>query len=160
MKRNNGVVTIEFALGFGFFWLMVVAWVEISMMSYVSAISDLAISEASRQAKKETSSYISAFYQVLNESNSIWKNLVDEENFSASVRYVNTLEDLVAVANTCAVAEGNQTNTCGTESNSAIAIYSISYNYHTVFAFFLDTESVFSREVIVVQEYERDQFQI
>ncbi len=160
MKRNNGVVTIEFALGFGFFWMMVVAWVEISMMSYISAISDLAISDASRQAKKETDSYISAFYQVLNESDSIWKNLVDEENFSASVRYINTLDDLVAVADVCAVAEGSQTNTCGTESNAAIAIYSISYNYHTVFTLFLDTESIFSREVIVVQEYERDQFQI
>lgn len=160
MKRHNGVVTVEFALGFGLFWMMVVAWMEMSMMSYVSAISDLAISDASRQAKKETSSYISAFYQVLNESDSIWKNLVDEENFSASVRYVNSLDDLVAVANTCAVAEGSQTNTCGTESNSAIAIYSISYDYKSVFTYFLETESVFSREVIVVQEYERDQFQI
>ncbi|SON49505.1 TadE/TadG family type IV pilus assembly protein [Vibrio tapetis] len=160
MKQQSGVVTVEFALGFGLFWMMVVAWMEMSMMSYVSAISDLAISEASREAKKETSSYISAFYQVLNESDSIWKNLVDEENFSASVRYINTFDDLLAVADTCAVAEGSQTNTCGTESNAAIAIYSISYNYQSVFTYFLDTESVFSREVIVVQEYERDQFQI
>lgn len=43
---QRGIASIEFALGFMAFWLMCMAWVEMSYLSYVSAISDLAISEA------------------------------------------------------------------------------------------------------------------
>jgi len=162
MKRSfvRGSVTIEFAMGFMLFWLMVVAWVEISMMSYVSAVSDLAIAEASRAAKKETEAYVTAFYQVLNNSNSIWKDVVNKDGFTASVQYVGSIDDLTNIADVCVPDAGQQTVTCGVESGSSIAIYHISYDFKTIFTFFLDTDSVFSREVIVVQEYERDQFQI
>ncbi|USD64733.1 TadE family protein [Vibrio sp. SCSIO 43136] len=158
-SKHRGVVTVEFALGFMLFWTMLIAWVEVSYMSYVTAISDLAISEASRSAKTETDTYITAFYQVLNDSNSIWKSLVDESNFTATVQFIGSIDDLTNFAGVCAPADGQQTASCGTETNSTIAIYSISYEYTSLFSQFIDS-SVFSREVLVVQEYERDQFQI
>ena len=64
-KKQKGVVTIEFALGFFAFWLMVAAWAELSFMSYISAVNDLAIAEASRSAKKDTQDYIDSFYEQL-----------------------------------------------------------------------------------------------
>ena len=38
-RKQTGVATIEFVLGFMAFWLMCMAWVEMSYLSYISAIS-------------------------------------------------------------------------------------------------------------------------
>lgn len=51
-RRNKGIASIEFALGFVGFWLMCMLWVEMSYMSFVSAVTDITISEAARQSKK------------------------------------------------------------------------------------------------------------
>ncbi len=157
---QKGVVTIEFALGFFAFWLLIAAWVEISYISYVTAIGDLAVSEASRMAKKDTQDYITVFNDVLNDSDTFWSRFVSSDNFTASVRYVRDLNELDAVTEVCAPATGGGTHTCGTETHSAIAIYYVSYNYDSIFGYFGDGSSVFAREIIVVQEYERDQFEI
>ena len=169
MKRINrklkkawqkGVVTIEFALGFFAFWLLIAAWVEMSYISYVSAIGDLAVSKASRMAKKDTENYVAVFNQVLNDSNEFWSNYVSSDNFTASVRFVKDLNELDTVTDVCMPESGLQTATCGTETNSAIAIYYVSYNFDNLFTYFIADSSVFAREIIVVQEYERDKFEI
>ncbi|MFC1234490.1 TadE/TadG family type IV pilus assembly protein [Vibrio sp. F74] len=161
-KRQKGVVAIEFAIGFFAFWLMVAAWVEMSYMSYVSALGDYAISTASREAKKDTETYVSTFKNVLVESDSVWSNFVNPSNFQASVYYVKDLSELfnIPASEICTPADGAQTATCGNEIDSAIAIYKITYQFTSVFTYFFDTSSVFSREVIVVQEYERTLFKI
>jgi len=159
-KTQKGVVTIEFALGFFAFWLMLAAWAELSFMSYVSAVNDLAISEASRSAKKDTQDYIDSFYAQLEDSDSVWSGLVDKSKFRASVRYVSDMDALQLVNATCLPTEGQQTGECGVADNAAIAIYYISYDFNSIFGYFIDEETIFGREVIVVQEYERDQFNI
>ena len=166
MKRQpkkagqKGVISIEFALGFFAFWLLIAAWVEMSYTSYVSAIGDLAVSKASRMAKKDTENYVVVFNQVLNDSNEFWSNFVSSENFTASVRYVEDLDALDAVTEVCMPESGLQTTTCGTETNSAIALYYVSYDFNNLFNYFVGDSSVFTREIIVVQEYERDRFEI
>ncbi|GAK83914.1 Flp pilus assembly membrane protein TadE [Vibrio ponticus] len=159
-KKHKGGVTIEFALGFFAFWLMIAAWAELSFMSYVSAVNDLAISEASRAAKKDTQNYIDSFYAQLEDSNSVWSGLVDKSKFRASVRYVADMDALELIDAVCLPAEGEQTAECGVADDSAIAIYYISYDFNSIFGYFIDEETIFGREVIVVQEYERDQFNI
>ncbi|EGU48903.1 membrane associated secretion system protein [Vibrio ichthyoenteri ATCC 700023] len=159
-KRQQGVVTIEFALGFFAFWLMLAAWAELSFMSYVSAVNDLAIAEASRSAKTDTQDYIDSFYDQLNDSDSVWSGLVDKDKFRASVRYVGDMNELQLVNDICLPAEGAQTAECGVADDAAIAIYYISYDFDSMFSYFIDEATIFGREVIVVQEYERDQFEI
>ncbi|EED27942.1 conserved hypothetical protein [Vibrio sp. 16] len=39
-----------------------------------------------------------------------------------------------------------------------MAIYRVDYDFNSIFTFFMDTSNLVSREVIVVQEYERDAF--
>ena len=158
-SKQGGVVTIEFALGFFAFWLMIAAWAEMSYISYISSIGDLAIAQASRQAKKDTSNYDTVFQNVINEDDQIWSNLVDISQFDMTVEFVDSLTDLETIVTACEPDE--DANSCGApETGSAIAIYRISYDYDSVFGYFLDETTVFSREVIVVQEYQRDQFQI
>lgn len=159
-KKQGGVATIEFALGFFTFWLMVTACMEMSYLSYVSSLGDYAISKASREAKKDTSTYVQTFKEVLAESTSVWSHFVKPTSFRASVQYLQDLNDLynLKVSDTCLPAEGAQTATCGNESNSALAVYYISYDFNSIFTYFFDADTALSREVIVVQEYERDQF--
>lgn len=149
LASQKGVASIEFALGFFAFWLMCMAWAEMSYMSYVSAIGDIAIAEASREAKVAPSTYQVAFdYQVafenaLQKEGAIWSTLVDTDNFSASVVFHNTVGELVAYDKGMSV--------CTESCNSAIAIYQLDYKFTPIFTYFLG-EQVFSREVIVIQE--------
>ncbi len=70
-KRIRGVASIEFALGFMAFWMMCMFWGEVSYMSFVSAVTDITISEAARESKKSEQSYDKVFQNVINNSGSI-----------------------------------------------------------------------------------------
>ncbi|WP_261882016.1 TadE/TadG family type IV pilus assembly protein [Vibrio pelagius] len=158
-RRQNGVVSIEFALGFFAFWLFIAAWVEVCFLSYVSATTDLAIANASREAKKDNSTYLASFKKVLDTSDSVWSNFVDSSKVSSSVHYVKTMAELHSVADVCTPSVGAGA-TCGVEQDSSIAIYHLRYEVGGVFTYFFDNTTLLSREVIVVQEYERDKFEI
>ncbi|PJC86091.1 pilus assembly protein TadE [Vibrio sp. HA2012] len=156
---QKGVVAIEFALGFFVFWLMMATWVEMSYMSYISSVGDYAIAKASREAKKDTENYISTFKSIIESNDSLLSDLVDPESFKVGVRYLDTLSELERITDVCSTDSDGEFS-CGSESetNKAIAIYHIEYDYNSMFSYFLDDTTVFSREVIVVQEYERNQF--
>lgn len=160
MKKNKGVASIEFVLGFMAFWLMCMAWVEMSYMSYVSAIGDLAISEAARESKTQESHYKQAFQNSINNSDSLWAGVVDSSNFRLSIQYLGSINDLVGLVDPCTVPDGDSIHECGSEKNSAIAVYRIDYDFNSIFTYFMDETSIFSREVVVIQEYERDAFEI
>lgn len=163
-KSKKGVVAIEFAAGFFAFWLMCLFLAEVSYVSYVSALGDLMITKATRNTKlvKDEQSFATAFNEALNEQNSIWKTLVTQQGFQRSIRYVDSFSDLENVTTTCEPAEGQSSVECNkpdADEQIAIAIYRVSYNYKPIFSkFFGDDTTVFSREMIVVQEYQRDKF--
>lgn len=159
-KNQKGVVAIEFALGFFGFWLMCMAWVEMSYMSYISAIGDLAIAEASRTSKVQEEKYLQAFENAIHDSDSLWAGVVDTHNFRISIQYLDSIANLVAQKEPCLPGEKQVTAECGSESESALAIYRIDYDFNSIFTYFMDESTVFSREVIVIQEYERSEFEI
>jgi tight adherence protein E len=167
-QKQKGVVAIEFALGFMAFWMMCMAWVEMSYMSYVSAICDVTISQAARAAKKvdlsaaasgSTTTYLSTFSDVINNSESVWAGVIDRTKFTTKVHYLSSVGDLGKVKKLCIIEDENlpedenATEDCGSADGSAIAIYSISYDFDSIFSFFIDN-TTFTREVIVIQEYE------
>lgn len=154
------MVAIEFALGFFGFWLMCMAWVEMSYMSYVSAIGDLAIAEASRTSKVEEEKYLEAFENAIHDSNSLWAGIVDSHNFRISIQYLDSIDNLVSQKDPCLPGDKQTSAECGNETNSALAIYRIDYDFTSIFTYFMDESTVFSREVIVIQEYERSEFEI
>ncbi len=159
-RAQNGVVTIEFALGFFGFWIFIAAWLEVCFLSYVSAVTDLAMANASREAKKGNEAYVTAFKDVLNESGSVWSNFVDANKVKSSVRYVDTMANLHLISDICTPTNTSPGATCGVEENSSIAIYHLSYELDGIFTYIIDNETLLSREIIVVQEYERDKFEI
>ncbi len=154
-KKSKGVAAIEFAIGFLFFWYMIAAWVEMSFMSYVSAIGDIAISRASQVAKKYEGSsvdgFVMAFNDELKKQNSLWKYAVDSNDFFISVTYFDSFSDLLKYDESSEEPVNNPTN-------SSIAIYKMTYSYHPVFNLFLDSDAIMSREMIVIQEYQRPLF--
>lgn len=163
-KNQKGVVALEFIAGFFTFWLMCLFLAEVSYVSYVSALGDLMISKATRNTKlvKDEQTFSQAFNDALNEQNSIWKHLVSEQGFQRSIRYVETFDDLEQVTDSCIPEDGESSVECNKpdeDEQVAIAIYRVSYSYKPIFSsFFGSQESVFSREMIVVQEYQRDRF--
>ncbi|OOE34363.1 hypothetical protein BZG05_07875 [Salinivibrio kushneri] len=158
--RHSGVATIEFVGGFFAFWLMCAAWVEMSFMSYVSALGDLAISRAAQHAKKQkTEDFLPVFKQSLNDDSSLWHALIDVDNYRISVHYVNEYNTLATITEGCeSEDEDDRETVCGEPEEAPIAIYNVSYDYQPTFNLFLDKNTLFSREMIVIQEYQRETF--
>ncbi|MGY3570028.1 TadE/TadG family type IV pilus assembly protein [Vibrio paucivorans] len=159
-RKQKGLATIEFVMGFMAFWLMCMAWVEMSYLSYVSAIGDLSVSEAARQAKKSEQNYQQVFHNTIHDSDSLWTSLVSESNFRLSVQFLKDIEALKAYEEACEGDEDQPVVACGEPFQSAIAIYRVQYDFSPIFTYFLDTSSLLTREVIVIQEYERDEFEL
>jgi tight adherence protein E len=166
LKRNNGTSTIEFAIGFIFFWYMCAAWVEMSLMSYISAVGDVAISHSAQVAKKYSgtgteaevkAAFLTAFKTEL-DNGSLWRYVVDANDFILSVEYIKSYSDLVNITEACLPKDEDISITCGDATDSALAIYRVNYNYTPIFNYFINSEQMFSREVIVIQEYQRDKF--
>ncbi|MFA0412211.1 TadE/TadG family type IV pilus assembly protein [Vibrio renipiscarius] len=173
MKRKPqcGVATIEFVMGFMLFWWLCMAWVEASYMSYISAVSDYAVGEATRVTRLDNSvdgscsgshcasSYSEQFRRALNQNDSLWAQFIDPAKFMFSIQYLKTPTDLEQLSDDyCPIDEGMTESECGTAKDSAIAVYRINYNYTPIFNYFINDNQLFSREVIVIQEYERDKF--
>ncbi|PMH46702.1 pilus assembly protein TadE [Vibrio sp. 10N.286.49.B3] len=167
-SKSKGVATIEFVLGFMGFWLMCMAWVEMSYMSYVSAVGDLAVAEAARESKtagdEDNPQYLAKFREVINSSDALWAGLVDTSNFRLTVQHLADQDALNKFEDFCVIEDDDGEEAteveCDAQPNMAIAIYRIDYDFNFMFTYFIDTTSVFSREVIVIQEYEREAFNL
>lgn len=150
-KKQGGLVSIELALGFVSFWFICILWIEMSYVSYVSAMGDMMISHASSQAKRgEDVDFQVAFEDSLNQSDSLWVSFVDDAtDFESCVYYVPTYTALKALdADTDICEQGD-----GADDTSPIAIYQVHYGYTPMFATFSNsTPDIFSREMIVIQE--------
>lgn len=160
-KPQKGVSTIEFAMGFIFFWYMCAAWVEMSFMSYISATGDLAISRAAQIAKKnegDISEFLTSFTTTLEQNDSLWRYVSDSNSFSVSIQYLATFDALADYDGSCEPEEGETSTECGSAEGAAIALYRFDYSYQPIFNFYLSGESIFSREMIVIQEYQRNAF--
>lgn len=163
-KVQKGTATIEFAMGFIFFWLMCAFWVEIAFLSYVSGLGDMAIAQASLHSKRlaSTTEFLGDFEEMLSKEDSVWASVIDVTQFRFSVRYLTSFTELSAVTEKCAPDEESEDISieCGTATGSSIAIYRVDYMAPHIFSYFFDTESMFTREAIVIQEYQRDEFSI
>lgn len=150
-KEQCGLVSIELALGFFSFWLVCIFWVEMSYMSYVSAMGDMMISHASSQAKRgEDVDFKVAFNDSLKQSDSLWESFIgDGSGFESCVYYVTSYSALKALdADTDICEQGD-----GADDTAPIAIYQVHYGYTPIFTTFMDSApDMFSREMIVIQE--------
>lgn len=149
-NRLKGMVVIEFLGGFFALFLLFAAWVEMSMIGFVSSALDYAISETARDARTTSSDdYNQVFRSSLKNNNSLWAEFLHTDRLILKATYYNSLSDL---------AHGRST-TASNPKGASIGVYRVSYDYQPVFTtFFTQSHLDLSREVIGVQEYERDKF--
>lgn len=151
--RREGVASIEFAMAFFGFFIMVMFVAEIARLSYMSAVIDLAVTEAAKEAKnaKQPSSaaYQSRFKaRLTDDSGRLWKFLTSEDAVSVQVNFAHNINDLLT------------NNYSATSDESPLARYQLKYHYHPMFFPFpgMWAGTLLNREVIFVQEYERSAF--
>ncbi|MBW3694709.1 pilus assembly protein [Vibrio sp. T187] len=173
IKRQSGVASIEFGLSFFAFFLMCITWAEMGYMSYVSSVSDYAISESVRDAKvviqenerlgsqATSTQFMYAFKQSIQAQGSLWGEIIDPNKFRLSIQYIKDINELSSYTGSCEIEDDNLFELeCGESVDSVMAVYRIDYDFTPMLSLLIDTETLFSREVIVIQEYERDQFKI
>lgn len=158
-KKQRGVVSIEVALGLLSFLMMIFYWMEVSYMGFVSAVVDYTVTEVSREARTgdHKGQYSDVVNRLINEgTDSLWVHFLDTSKITVSVRYFSGVQQLEdddcrSAADVCLSGEARW---------SPIAVYQVSYPYQPlVLSLLLDTDAVrISREVIAIQEYERDEF--
>ena len=152
MKRQKGLVAIEFALAFPAFIMMVLLWVEISYLGFVSSVADMASTTATRQARgvdidldDNNATYDQVIQAVLNQTDSFWKNFIDPTKFTFTACYFKDisaadLADLVG---------------CNTDAkDNPVALFQVSYKHTPIYSIFTGDINL-SREMIVVLEFER-----
>lgn len=161
-KKIQGVATIEFAIGFIFFWYMCAAWAEMGYMSYVSAMGDVAISRATQVAKKsEDTGFMAAFRSSLVDTDSIWASAINVDSFTVKITYLDSYKNLTEYTDEdCSIPEDTTAVECNSAEDHAIAVYHIDYDYQPLFNYFSSDSQLFSREAIVIQEYQRVQFEV
>ncbi|MCL6268520.1 pilus assembly protein [Sansalvadorimonas sp. 2012CJ34-2] len=159
MRWERGVVAIEFAIGALAFFMMIFYWIEVSYMGFVSATVDFSVAEASRVARTaEYDDYRQIFRKTIKGADSVWSSLIDESKFDVDVRYFKDIGSLNGCDTdfTAGACDG-----AGSPENQPLAVYRVSYPYQPIFAqlLFENTGAMnISREVITVQEYERELF--
>ncbi|AKJ41127.1 TadE/TadG family type IV pilus assembly protein [Pragia fontium] len=152
-RHREGVASIEFAMAFFGFFVMILFVAEIARLSYMSAVVDLAVSEAAKEAKNakqaDSSAYQARFQtRLVSEGGRLWRFLSKEDAIKIQVNFANSISDLLS------------NNYSASAKNSPLARYHLQYDYHPMFFPFpgVWADTLLNREVIFVQEYERSAF--
>ncbi|RGE48485.1 hypothetical protein MHD_05045 [Mannheimia granulomatis] len=148
ISNIKGTSTIEFSLTIGLFVLVLFMIAEGCRIALLSSYLDLSISEASRFAKKNPagSNYQEIFTQNIKSPDKLWTFLNQNAITEVTVQYANSFDDLVS---------GRlHSNSVG----SPFAQYTFKYKYTPLFFWVSKTavEPLFTRNIVVLQEYEKD----
>ena len=158
---SRGVIAIETVLGLPFLFMAIWLWAEIIHLGYVSALLDYAVSESSRMVRAYPyRNYKSEFIRLLRNDSSIWHAFVDIERLTIETFYFSRVDQLGGYNKQ---PDGNTVRPRSEPQNGrTIAIYRVAYPYRPLFhalAFSSNPVPTLRREVIAVQEYERDGMQ-
>ncbi len=151
---RRGAASIEFALTVIVFLFMVFFIAEMARMAYISSVIDLALSEGAKEAKNAPAN-VDGGYQarftrrITEQGGTLWGFVTNADALVMKITYADSIADMA-----------NGKDQGATSSGKPIARYYIDYKYQPMFFPVPQswTTSIFSREVIFVQEYERSQF--
>ena len=127
---------------------------EAARLAYISAVIDLAVSEAAKEAKNapatEDGHYQARFTQRLTtEGGVLWGFVTSANAVEITIAFASSLEEII-------ITGGRNTD----YHQRPIARYKLSYRYSPMFFPLPDfwATNLLNREVIFVQEYERSKF--
>lgn len=151
---QRGAAAVEFTFTLFAFLFMVFFITEAARLAYLSAVIDLAVSEAAKEARSapaaQPGSYRDRFARRLTEEGGVlWRAVTTADAVQINVSYASSLTEMI--------------NTGGSHSsslNKPIARYQLAYRYTPMFFPFPEfwATNLLIREVIFVQEYERSKF--
>ncbi|MFM2483652.1 hypothetical protein [Celerinatantimonas yamalensis] len=185
-KRQRGVVSIEFAMGFFLFMLMFFSWAQIAYAGYISGLIDYTLAETARDTRASIPSqqstdaaqssqgdataqaqtaYQIQFETFLKQEAGIWGRFIDFSKFHTKVYYYDSVANL---ASSCKPPDPKNppedqkdclaSNATQNETNAPIAVYQASYDFKPLFNLIPSQNLSLKREAFVVQEYERKDF--
>lgn len=153
LREQQGVASIEFSLTVIIFIFMVFFVAETARLAYVSAVIDLAVSEAAKEAKNAPSSldggYRSRFEKRLTEQGGVlWGFLTRADAVDITIAFSQSIDSMAATGGSSSF------------NKQPLARYKLAYRYHPMFFPFpvFWANNLLTREVIFVQEYERSRF--
>ena len=163
--KELGLASIEFVAVFPLFLLLCAAWIEMSYMSYISSVTDFAVSASSREAKTcsdKNCTYDEIFKQTIQDQTSLWGKFINVNQLQLTIMYLDNVQDFVTLPNDYCPSNslGNTITVCGNSGDSPIAIYRVSYSYKPMLNLFLKTHPLLVSEMITIQEHERALFKI
>lgn len=154
MKKNyrsqQGVASIEFALGFLALWFLTIMIMDIGLRNYTIAVVNFAASEVTRDIKVlkigTEDEFEKAFEKQLQKNAfSLWGIMSKNDSF---------VVDMKLYPNVAALAQDHSLHSLNA-SQVPIASYQLTYTYKPLIRFGDYTEFPIHREVIAVQEFGR-----
>lgn len=153
MREQQGVATIEFSLTVIVFIFMVLFVAETARLAYVSSVIDLAVSEAAKEAKNAPSGldggYRGRFEKRLTaQGGALWGFLTQADAVDITIAFAQSIDSMITTGGSSHFTK------------RPLARYKLAYRYHPMFFPFPGfwANSLLTREVIFVQEYERSRF--
>lgn len=151
---NRGAVSIEFSLTVMLFIILVLFAAEIARMSYISAVIDLAVSEAAKESKNASAAdrggYDRRFQaRITQQGGVLWGFLTQADAVTMKITYASSIREMI-----------QNGGGSGNSHYKPLARYQLQYKYHPMFFPFPGfwANNLLNREVIFVQEYERSKF--
>lgn len=153
-NKQRGALSIEFAFVVIAIITIFFFVVEMCRIIYISSAMDVSVSEASRYSSMENGqsvNYSEIFGERLNKDVPLWPLLTSSNRLSVEVAYCNTIQDA-----TYYVSGVNRNGCNSVDSNTPLAIYTVTYNYELIFpTMFSVLQKALVRNVIYVQEYQK-----
>jgi tight adherence protein E len=145
--KQQGTISIEFAMSSIILFMMIFAVFELSRFIYINNLVDIAITESSRDSRIHQNGINDNYKKLLEQSlsqDSLWNSLaIKKENYIFKEQCYKNFKDL-----TSGIENKDECN------KSELAIYTLTYTYHPLFIFNGVTTRKITRSVLVQNEYQ------
>ncbi|MCG3865448.1 MULTISPECIES: TadE/TadG family type IV pilus assembly protein [Photobacterium] len=141
-KKQNGSVSIEFAMSSIVLFMMIFAVFELTRFIYINNLVDIAITESARDSRiHQSKSDGKNSYAVIN-SNRLWNVLlINRNDINTTMQCYRNISDITS----------NVVTNC---DNANLIFYTLTYNYHPMFIFNGVAERKISRSILIQNEYQ------
>jgi tight adherence protein E len=148
MKRQQGVISIEFSIGFLVLMAIFIAIIEVSRYTLIVNTLGGVLTESVRMTRVFESERFNEAYQIrlreqLYEQGLLWRFAINPNQFDMSVQQYPSLQALVV-----GDSELEECNQC------PIVAYNMTYHYSPMLSGGRFAETIISRQLIAVQEHE------
>lgn len=146
-NRQQGVVTIEFALGFFAFVFVFFVVMELCRFIFITNMTETALSESSRlirtyEAERYETGYEARLKEVFERQDALWNFMVDPDQFDFTYEQFSNLEN---------AASGQVTSNC---ERCPVVVYRLTYDYQPLLFSSELASSRIERSLLTIQEHE------